>query len=60
MEAKLWRLEFIPQAIGRHLRLFGRFAIQDVSLATALRVTWRGTRLETSNEATTVTSYSDD
>lgn len=28
-EAKLWRLDFIPQAVGRHLRLFGRFAIQD-------------------------------
>lgn len=29
LEAKLWRLDFIPQAIGRHLRLFGRFVIQD-------------------------------
>lgn len=29
LKAKLWRLDFIPQAIGRNLRLFGRFAIQD-------------------------------
>lgn len=29
LKAKLWRLDFIPQATERHLRLFDRFAIQD-------------------------------
>lgn len=31
LEANLWKLDFIQQAIEKHLRLFDRFAIQDGS-----------------------------
>lgn len=52
LEAKLWRLDFVPQATEKPLRLFGRFAIQDGCSGHTTEGKWSGTRQETSNEAT--------